>query len=289
MTLLTQISFGGFAALFASSMLNLIGFELAQANVFIVLAIFLPAAIGLPLSALHLGRPILALTAMKNYKTSWLSREAIALGVYTGLLSLLLVMYYFEVSPVLKFMLEALILPIGIYGIYAQSMIYRIKARPSWNKKETTKVFFSVGYIGLLLIALCLSYMNQTASANVLLTVLLFLSFYNLGLLKTQNSFYKNLSESHKNFYQLNKTKKLYHEFFPKQSIYRKRMLYVGSLMLPMLALLFNAQGDNIIAVTLLALAVIISFSSEVIGRYLFYVTAVAQGLAGNFFVGSQR
>jgi len=289
MTLLTQISFGGFAALFASSMLNLIGFELAQANVFIVLAIFLPAAIGLPLSALHLGRPILALTAMKNYKTSWLSREAIALGVYTGLLSLLLVMYYFEVSPVLKFMLEALILPIGIYGIYAQSMIYRIKARPSWNKKETTKVFFSVGYIGLLLIALCLSYMNQTSSANVLLTVLLFLSFYNIGLLKTQNSFYKNLSESHKNFYQLNKTKKLYDEFFPKQSIYRKRMLYVGSLILPMFALLFNAQGDNIIAVVLLALAVIISFASEVIGRYLFYVTAVAQGLAGNFFVGSQR
>ncbi|NQY93881.1 MAG: dimethyl sulfoxide reductase anchor subunit, partial [Campylobacteraceae bacterium] len=259
------------------------------ANLLIVLAIFLPAAIGLPLSALHLGRPILALTAMKNYKTSWLSREAIALGVYTGLLSFLVVMYYFEVSAVLKFMLEALILPIGIYGIYAQSMIYRIKARPSWDKKETTKVFFSVGYIGLILIALCLSYMNQTASSNVLIAVLLFLSFYNITLLKTQSNFYKNLSDTHKNFYQLNKTKKLYEEFFPKQNTYRKQMLYVGGLILPILALLFNAQGDNYIAVFILGLALIISFMSEIIGRYLFYVTAVAQGLAGNFFVGNQR
>jgi DMSO reductase anchor subunit len=53
-------------------------------SIWLIIAAFLPVAIGLPLSALHLGRPILAHTAMKNIKTSWLSREALALGVYAG-------------------------------------------------------------------------------------------------------------------------------------------------------------------------------------------------------------
>mgnify|MGYP000591922024 CR=1 FL=1 len=289
MTVLTQISLGGFVALIGGEFLNFFGFNLALPNLFIILAIFLPAALGLPLSALHLGRPILALTAMKNYKTSWLSREAIALGIYTGGLSLLVLMYFLELSFGYKFFVELLVLPIGIYGIYAQSMIYRVKARPSWNKEATTKTFFGVGYIGFLLTSSCLSLMNEAPSANILITTLLFLSFYKIALLNKQTLFYKNLGNKHKNFYQLNKTKQLYEEFFSSQSKYRKLTLYIGSLALPILALLFNAQGDSTFAGYLLALAVIVSLISELIGRYLFYVTAVSQGLAGNFFVGSQR
>jgi DMSO reductase anchor subunit len=109
---------------------------------------FLPAAIGLPLSALHLGRPGMAMMAMINWRTSWLSREAIALGAFTALASLVAVFYFFKVSGFILFFVEALTLAIGIYGIYAQSMIYRIKARPSWNRKTTTKKFFGSGYIG---------------------------------------------------------------------------------------------------------------------------------------------
>jgi len=289
MTVLTQISFGGFIALMGGELLNFFGFDLALPNLFIILTIFLPAALGLPLSALHLGRPILALKAMKNYKTSWLSREAIALGVYTGGLSGLVVMYFFEVSFGYKFFIELLILPIGIYGIYSQSMIYRIKARPSWDKEETTKTFFAVGYIGFLLSACSLSLMNEAPSANILLTALLFLSFYKIGLLNKQTLFYKTLKSDDKNFYQLNKSKKLYEEFFVKQNYYRKLTLYIGAIILPILAILFNAQGDTVFAAFLLGTAAIVSCTSEIIGRYLFYVTAVSQGLAGNFFAGSQR
>jgi len=289
MTLLTQISFGGFVALMGGELLNFFGFDLALPNLIIVLAVFLPAAIGLPLSALHLGRPILAITAMKNYKTSWLSREAIALGAYTGGLSFLIPLYFFEFSFALKFIVELFILPIGIYGIYSQSMIYRVPARPSWNKEETTKTFFAAGYIGFIVIACCLSLLNQTASANLLLTLLLFVSFYKIGLVNKQTDFYKRLNKTHKNFYQLNKTKKLYDEVFAKQVSQRIKLLYLGALVLPVAAMLFNAQGDNLFAAFILGSAVFISFASEIIGRYLFYVTAVAQGLAGNFFAGSQR
>ena len=75
MTVLTQVSVGGFLALFLGQILNFFGFNLSAPNLYLSIAIFLPVAIGLPLSALHLGRPIMAITAMKNIKTSWLVKS----------------------------------------------------------------------------------------------------------------------------------------------------------------------------------------------------------------------
>ena len=289
MTVLTQISFGGFAAILLGEFISILGFNLPSPNIWMMIAVFLPAAIGLPLSALHLGRPGLAMTAMKNLKTSWLSREAAALGAYTGGLTLLIIMYYFEVSQGFRFIFELLTFGAGAYGIYAQSMIYRIKARPSWNKKETTNIFFNVAYIGLLLIAFVLVQNELYASASVVIPIALFIAFLQYKEFDKQNSFYKNLDEDEKNFYQLNKTKILYEEHFEKQIDYRKTSLYVGALGLPLLSMLLLASGNYSITLTALFLAIIVSFSSEIIARLLFYKTAVAQGLAGNFFMGNQR
>ena len=49
-----------------------------------------------PLSALHLGRPRLAHTAMKNIKTSWFSREALALGLYAVGLVFIIALYFLK-------------------------------------------------------------------------------------------------------------------------------------------------------------------------------------------------
>ena len=68
MTILTQISLGGFFVLFLGDALSILGYE--SANWMMALLVMLPAALGLPLSALHLGRRYLALTAIKNIKTS---------------------------------------------------------------------------------------------------------------------------------------------------------------------------------------------------------------------------
>jgi len=133
MTVLTQISFGAFCAVLLGEITNLFGFNLPSPNIWMMIAIFLPSIIGLPLSALHLGRPALAMTAMKNIKTSWLSREALALALYTSGLVLLITLYFFEINQKFRFIVELLVFGAGVYGIYAQSMIYRIKARPSWN------------------------------------------------------------------------------------------------------------------------------------------------------------
>ena len=255
-----------------------------------IIAVLLPAAIGLPLSALHLGRPGLAYTAMKNIKTSWLSREALALGVYAGGLTLLIGIFYFEFNQVFKFIVELGVLATGIYGIYAQSMIYRIKARPSWNKKETTKIFFYVSYIGLLLITLILTLTQEYTTAGVILPFALFLAYFQYEEFNKEKNFYKDLDEEkEENFYQLNKTKILYENNFIKHSEYRERSLSIGALALPLLAMLLLASGSYSTTILVLGLAIIISFSSEIISRLLFYKTAVALGLAGNFFAGNQR
>jgi DMSO reductase anchor subunit len=181
------------------------------------------------------------------------------------------------------------VLIIGIYGIYAQSMIYRIKARPSWNKKETTKIFFNVSYLGVLLISLILILSKQYTTASVVLPIEIFIAFLQYLEFKKQNDFYKNLKEEGKNFYQLNKTKVLYENNFKKHIDYREMSLYIGSLGLPILSMLLLASAVYSSAIFVLVLAILISFSSEIISRLLFYKTAVALGLAGNFFAGNQR
>ncbi len=289
MTVLTQISLGGFFALVAGEFTNILGFNLAVPNIWMLIAVFLPVAIGLPLSALHLGRPILAYTAMKNIKTSWLSREALALGLYAGGLTLLLPVFYFEFNQFFKFLLELIVLGIGIYGIYAQSMIYRIKARPSWNKKATTNIFFNVSYIGILLISFILILNTHYLSASVVIPIAIFIAFLQFKEFTDQNDFYEFLEENNKHYYQLNKTKILYEKNFKKYNDYREMSLYIGALALPFFAMLLLAAGDYQDAIFILSLSIIISFSSEIISRLLFYKTAVAQGLAGNFFAGNQR
>lgn len=288
MTVLTQISFGGFVGLFFGELLNLIGFNLATPNIWIVLAVLLPSLIGLPLSALHLGRPVLAMTAMKNLKTSWLSREAFALLIYATFLVLLSLLYLSYAPQFLKFIIEIIVFASGLYGIYAQSMIYKIPARPSWNMPQTSKVFFGVGYIGLFLIAFILLLMNESSSANIAIMfgfVVAIFQFIEYGELI---SFYKSLKDKDEHFYQLNKTKQLY-EKYQNFNLVRKWSLVIGGLILPILTILFIASANLSVAVILLLLSILFAFVSELIARVLFYITASSYGLAGNFFAGSQR
>ena len=64
--------------------------------------------------------------AFKNQKTSWLSREALYLGVYAGLLSVVCGLLFIQTAPFVVFFVCAATFAAGLYGIYAQSMIYRV-------------------------------------------------------------------------------------------------------------------------------------------------------------------
>jgi len=226
---------------------------------------------------------------MKNWKSSWLSREAIALGAYTGLATLVAGLYFFEVKGFALLFLEALTLTIGIYGIYAQSMIYRIKARPAWNRKSTTKRFFGSGYVGFLLISIVLLASNGTQGANVLLAVTLLAGMVQVLVIFEEVMFYRHLDREDPLYYQYNRSRILLQEHFPKIKKFRVYSLGLFALVLPLFAILFTASGLTGLAIATLVIATLGAFSSELAGRYLFYRTVVPLGLAGNFFAGNQR
>ncbi|HQR73334.1 MAG TPA: dimethyl sulfoxide reductase anchor subunit [Sulfurovum sp.] len=289
MTVLTQVSLGAFLALFLGELLFALGFNLPQPNLTMALLAFIPTAIGLPLSALHLGRPIMALKAMKNWRTSWLSREAIALGAFTGLVSMVALLYYLQKTGVGLLLLEAVTLAVGIYGIYAQSMIYRIKARPSWDRSSTNKKFFGTGYVGFLLITSVLLAYNGTQGAMVLLAITLLAGMAQTFVIFEEMMFYQNLDKEDPLYYQYNRSRILLQEHFTTVKKLRVYSLAIFALALPLLALLFTASGLVGWAMISVLLATLGAFVSELSGRYLFYRTVVPLGLAGNFFAGNQR
>jgi ferredoxin len=83
MTVLTQLSVGAFATLW---LLQLLG-RTARLSI-AALVSFLVAGLALNASTLHLGRPIHAYRALKMWKRSWLSREVLLFGCFSGVASL---------------------------------------------------------------------------------------------------------------------------------------------------------------------------------------------------------
>ena len=284
MTTLTQISLGAFFALFLGDVMSLFGF--AAPNWIMAFFVMLPAAIGLPLSALHLGRPFLAMTAMKNIKTSWLSREAAALGAFTGLMGILFLLYLTDSSQAFRLLLEAFTLGVGVYGIYAQAMIYRIKARPSWDRVTTNMKFFGVAYVGVLFLAFLAALMSLSG------VVIPLVSLAMLGAVAQLFFTYediRSLDTIKENQYQLERTKRLLNEQFKNIKNLRYITLAVGGVLLPLLAVVFAASDSFGVTSIILFLSLVISFASEIGDRFLFYTTVVPLGMAGGFFVGKQR
>ncbi|MBD3829977.1 MAG: hypothetical protein IE890_05775, partial [Arcobacter sp.] len=143
--------------------------------------------------------------------------------------------------------------------------------------------------IGLFLITFMLMLNESYSSASVLLPLAIFVGFLQYMEFSKEVDFYKTLSNEHKNFYQLNKTKILYETNFIKLRDYRRNSIFIGVFILPILSILFLASQNYISAIIFLVLSILISFSSEIVSRLLFYKTAVSLGLAGNFFMGNQR
>ena len=284
MTVLTQISLGGFAVLFLGDVMSLFGFE--SANWIMALLVMLPAALGLPLSALHLGRPFLAMTAMKNIKTSWLSREALALGVFTALMNIVVALYFFEVNTAVRLVVEAVTLAVGIYGIYAQAMIYRIKARPSWDRVTTNLKFFGVSYVGIFLLAFIASILGHESIALPLVSLGM------IGALAQMFFTYEDLrtlSAKGENDYQLSRTARLYNEHFEKVKQFRFASIVFAGLFLPLIVNVLLSSSMLGGAAFVLGIAFILMLASELSDRFLFYSTVVPLGMAGGFFVGKQR
>ncbi len=115
------------------------------------------AMVGMNLAPLHLGQPLRAWRVFLGLRTSWLSREAVILGKYVGLLSLAVGLLWFPVvdqySPEFVIDFVAALPPwsskavlgvaiiAGAAGLFSSAMIYIATKRRLWRMTRTMPRF----------------------------------------------------------------------------------------------------------------------------------------------------
>ena len=87
----------------------------------------------------------------------------------------------------------------------------------------------------------------------------------------------------------MNGVKYLLENNFKKHLNFRYVSLIGFAVFIPLFTILLLANNSIDTAMVFLTLSLIGSTLSELLGRYLFYVSVVPLGLAGNFFAGNQR
>ncbi len=130
---------------------------------------------GLSASVLHLANPKNAWRSFMRVRTSWLSREAVAVVLYM----LVLGIWFLNKESVF---LGALLSIVSLITVYCTAMIYQsIKPIAQWNHPLT-----SLNYISFSLLAACLWCVifnqfddgNTIKSIQILLFITLFFAFY---------------------------------------------------------------------------------------------------------------
>lgn len=138
--------------------------------------------VALFLSASHLGKPQRFYRGFNNLRHSWLSREALALSGFFGLLGAYAATHAFPAllnwlpAPIAQTTLDALAvgaLLLGPAALYCMYRIYRIKARPFWDHWHTGGAFVAsaliLGSLSLTLLFGFAETLNPTVSSSRLL------------------------------------------------------------------------------------------------------------------------
>lgn len=110
----------------------------------VVLSVVLVALIlGALAAALHLGRLSGAVFSVSNWRTSWLSREALLAGGF-GII-VLVVLIFLMAGFNFGLLTRVVILAgcaVGIGLVWGISQLYRLRTVPAWNNRGTTAGFF---------------------------------------------------------------------------------------------------------------------------------------------------
>jgi formate dehydrogenase iron-sulfur subunit len=101
---------------------------------------WLAGAAGLGASVCHLGQPVRAWRVFLGWRKSWLSREALVLGVWFALLSLAAAWRFAFGGPHAAFQIATAIA--GVAGLFCSVMVYADTHREFWRFANTAPRFF---------------------------------------------------------------------------------------------------------------------------------------------------
>jgi len=306
MTVLTQLGFGGFVSIFIVDFIRTYLYQAEVGSTLGLLSIGLMAIVGMSLNAstLHLGRPLYAFRALKNFKTSWLSREVIGLSAFAGSASLYAIFLFcteglstfvdnapftleqFGGDPI-RMLLGAATVVFGVAGIYCSSKLYRVPARPAWNTIKTTIDFFDVSMIlgpAMFIAATALACFWAKGDTDYIRTAASYAaicSFVALVFKASKNAYFiRKWTES--DVFELVASAQL-----RKEQMFRVRMTRNVMIIISLLALatLFPGEShwtpESFIGISLFALTTLTGISF--LNRYIFFVTVVPRNIPGNY------
>ncbi len=227
-------------------------------------ALLLATGIALNISVFHLGRPAYAWRALKMWRRSWLSREVLLFGLFSGALFMATALSWLPRSPhwaILSFAWMAALL--GIAGNTASAFIYLVPARPAWNMVHTPIDFLmSAALLGFASAPLLSANPAGSSAWPVILAGTLWLANFGAKLVR-----------------------------LGRASLFEKRAS-AALLNTPLLrALLFTSCGLVALCMVLTAnhlnvAAALAAVTGVLLSRYLFFVSVVPLNMALTFVRG---
>jgi DMSO reductase iron-sulfur subunit len=220
------------------------------------------AAVSLLAAPLHLGRPVYAYRALRGLRTSWLSREVLALSLFAAVASAFAGMLLFQLPG--RFTVGLLTSALGISGVVCSAKIYMVRARPAWFSSYTLAEFLATAILlgPLFVRAMGVSHASWTAWVAVAGAAM---------QVTTQALKFFWLTNSEQ--FELRASGLLLSRRFRNPFLLRFGVLIAAGIVLP----LFVTSQLAIIATLLFALA------GECLGRWLFFVSVVGKSMAAAF------
>jgi anaerobic dimethyl sulfoxide reductase subunit C (anchor subunit) len=110
----------------------------------VLLVASLAAIAGLAAAFLHLGRPSNAWRALRNLRSSWLSREILFASAFTAALGASALLSLREgSSPFWTGFAEGLAAAFGLALLSTMAWAYRLRTVPAWDRWTTAAAFFA--------------------------------------------------------------------------------------------------------------------------------------------------
>ena len=278
LTLLTQLAVGTVVATVATQVAGRAGNGTLAGG---ALGGFVAGVLALTASLLHLGRPTHAVKALRNIKTSWLSREVALFSAFAAAAFGYAAAWRAPAhggAPALGPALGLGAVILGAAGVYASGRLYLVPARPVWNSGRTLVAFFATALaLGPLFALFCLergqlqppwiAVLVGASAAGVLCQL-----GVHAHLVTTVR---RRVDRQHQG------TATLLRDRFADLVTTRLGCAGVG---LALLGSAFTVPLDGPAAAGRIGAALVVVAAGELIGRYLFYVTVVPFGMAGSFF-----
>tara|TARA_R110000850_G_scaffold25755_9_gene73986 strand:+ start:581 stop:1267 length:687 start_codon:yes stop_codon:yes gene_type:complete len=100
------------------------------------------AIAGLTCATFHLGRPFQAWRSFLGWRKSWLSREILIFGIWSGMAIAYVGCLALKLPPLIQATVALGTVATGLLGVFCSVMVYVFTKRPFWSLTQTGPRFF---------------------------------------------------------------------------------------------------------------------------------------------------